>query len=907
VAVSSQDAVSVFANLRYSARSFTRAPGLALALLVTIALGIGSNASVLGFVRGSVARDRPIPELDSIVSLFGRDQQGVLGPVSYDTYITLAQQLDGAVELGAARELQAGVVLDERSSIVSVAAVTPPLARFLQLALDDGVVISRHVWQTSFSEREDVSGSTVRLDGPVSTVTHISGVAPEWLEGLYIGRAVDLWVPLQESALQLSDRGSRTCWVLGRLRDGVSIQRARAMMSALLGADAIVMLPYTGMTPDTADGLSRIDWLLRAAGVAVFFIACANVASFLLARASARSLETSVRVALGARRVQLITQLLSDSVLISIAGGAFGLLFAVWTEQIVPALFFDQDAEHLVFAPDRFGIVSAAAACAAITIVCGLIPFFELRADRPAAVLQREGVGPSPTARQLRAGLVVAQTTACCLLVFAASLLLVSVRAALRTNANDKFGQPLLATLETNLRYVRPELGQKYFLDAERVAMALPEISFAAWMAAPPGSRPAWQSVRVEPSQMPLRDVVMDVAAFTPQSLALVTLPPIAGRMFSGGDTPDGCKVAIVNDVAARDLFDGDAIGRSIEDPAGDRVQIVGVVGVRQTAESNAHERPTIFYYADQTAPPVARGRRGDGAGTEAGIFRIRVRPPLPTTVLDANVVSPGYFEAMDVRAVAGALFTNDLEPEACRVAVINEEASERYFGGHALGAAIVDAAGRRIEIAGVVHAPPLGASQRKAEPAMYLPMAQEFRPRMTLLLGARDGSDRVLGSVRRALEAVPGGTGVRLTTLDAHLSRTALASERIASVLVAASAATALTLGVLGLYAAMAEAVRQRRREIALRIALGAPGWRVIRQVVVEGLQLAAVGIVAGTLGSLVAVRWLGRIAPGADMLSVWVWAAAPAVMLGAVAVASVIPARRALTSDPLTIMRNR
>src|SRR4029450_10998232 len=190
--------------------------------------------------------------------------------------------------------------------------------------------------------------------------------------------------------------------------------------------------------------------------------------------------------------------------------------------------------------------------------------------------------------------------------------------------------------------------------------------------------------------------------------------------------------------------------------------------------------------------------------------------------------------------------------------------------------------AGRRIEIVGVVHAPLLRASQRKPEPAMYLPMSQEFRRRMTLLFGAAAGSGARLGSVRRALEAVPGGRGVRLTTLDAHLSRTALAPERIASVLVGASAATALTLGILGLYAAMAEAVRQRRREIALRLALGAPGWRVIRQVVIEGLQLAAAGIVAGTLGSLVVVRWLGRIAPGAELLGVWLWTAAPLVMIG-------------------------
>ena len=115
---------------------------------------------------------------------------------------------------------------------------------------------------------------------------------------------------------------------------------------------------------------------------------------------------------------------------------------------------------------------------------------------------------------------------------------------------------------------------------------------------------------------------------------------------------------------------------------------------------------------------------------------------------------------------------------------------------------------------------------------------------------------------MRRRLDDVPGGRRPVVTTLDAHLSRTALASERIATMLVGASAATALTLGVLGMYGAMADAARQRRREIALRIALGAQGWRVIRQVLAEGLRLAGAGTVAGMLGSILVARWLARIA---------------------------------------------
>jgi ABC-type antimicrobial peptide transport system permease subunit len=184
--------------------------------------------------------------------------------------------------------------------------------------------------------------------------------------------------------------------------------------------------------------------------------------------------------------------------------------------------------------------------------------------------------------------------------------------------------------------------------------------------------------------------------------------------------------------------------------------------------------------------------------------------------------------------------------------------------------------------------------------------MAQDFLPRMTLVLSAREATDELLASVRRQLDAVAGGIPATVTTLDAYLSRTALAPERIATLLMGASAAMALTLGVLGMYGAMADSTRQRRREIAVRFALGAQRWRVIRQVLAQGLRLAAAGTVAGMLGSLVVARWLARFGPDAGTVTVWVWVAAPLALVGAAAIASVLPARRALTVDPLTIMRD-
>jgi predicted permease len=880
-----------WADLRYSARSLARTPALALTLLLTIALGIGSNASVVGFVRGLVTRDLPVRELDRVVSLFARDAQNAFGPLSYEGYVALKAQREAFQSLGAARESQGSIALDGRSAVMAVAAVTPEVAEIFELPPGDGVVLSHRVWRTEFDGRADVRGEPIGVDG---VQTRVAGVAPAWLDGLYLGRAVDLWTPLPDAPLDGIDRTSRTLWVLGRLRPRISTTGAQDAVDAAGGAGTIAVLPYTGQTPESAGGMSRIATLLPAAAGAVFFIACANVATFLLSRASARSHETSVRVALGASRGQLATQLLSDSILISVTGGAFGMLFALWTSNIVPALFYAQDAEQLVFAPDLLGIVAASAACAGVTVACGLFPLFEIRHDNPAAVLQRESAGPSKTMGRVRAGLVVTQMACCCLLVICTVLLVTGFRAALQTNAGHRLGTPILATLDAAQGFNRPDLGLRYFHDAEAAALSLPEISSTAWVGTLPGGRPVWQSVLIEPPQLPVQDVVMDVAAFTRRTLEDVVVPPIAGRMFGGADTAQACRVAIVNEEASTEFFAGNAVGRSIEDPSGQRVEIIGVVAMRPNGTPAARNSPTIYYYAEQTGTSIGPAR-----------FRVPVRPDA-RAVLDTNVVSASYFESMGLTPLAGKIFSDVPAPRSCRVAVINQHAADLYFGGRAVGGAVIDGAGRRTEIVGVVHAPLLRASQRRVEPAIYVPMADNFQRNMTLILEARRADEAALTSVRRRLDDVRGGSAV-VTTLDAHLSRTALASDRIATMLVGASAATALTLGMLGLYGAMTDAARLRRRETAVRIALGAQGWRVVHPVLAEGLRLAAAGTVAGMLGSILVARWLAGVAPSAGAPTVWVWLAAPLVLIVAVALASVLPARRALRVDPLTITREK
>jgi putative ABC transport system permease protein len=890
--------VRLFADLRYSAKSLARTPGVTLALLLTIALGIGSNAAVFGFIRGLVTRDIPLPGMDSAVSLFARDGKDALGPVSYERYLSIKSQADALESIGAVRETRDAAVIDSRATILSVAALTPEAADLLHLPLKDGAVISRRAWQNEFGGRARVRSEAIRLAG---TEVRVGSVAPDWLEGLYAGRAVDIWVPLQDASLEGADRTSRTFWTLGRLRPGSSARQAETAVNASGNVtDAVAVLPYTGLGPEAASGMSRLGTLLPAAAAAVFVIACANVAVFLLSRASARAQETAVRVALGASRRQLGRQLLADSALLSLAGGAAGLLLAVWTAQIIPALFFIEDAEHLVFAPNAGGILLAAGACAAVTIACGLLPLIEVKDDDPALVLRRESGGPSPVMQRVRAGLVVAQMACCCLLVISTGLLFQGFRAALATSTGTRLGHPLLATVHARAGFSRPDLGLEYLRDAERAALLLPGVYEAAWVGAPPGARATWQSVRVERPPSQVRNAVMNIVPFTAQTLPLIRTPPIAGRMFAGGDTPKACPAALVNTEANDAFFDGHAVGRSIEDLSGARVEIVGVVADRKSEKTARPSTPTIYYYAQQA------GLTSEDGGPAT--FRVPVyATPEARGVLDANVVSRSYFSAMAVPTVAGEILPDDPEPRGCRTGVINEEAAELYFGGHPIGGAVIDGNGTRTTIVGVVHTAPLRVTQRAAEPAIYLPMTQDYLPRMTLILGASAADAATLAALKRALDAVDGGGAPAVvTTLEAQLGRTALASERIATILVGSSTATALVLGMLGIYGALADFTRHRRREIALRMALGAQRWRVMLQVVREGLRLAAFGALAGGLASLPVARWLARVTPSAGSLTVWIWLAVPLLLILAVTIASVLPVGRALAVNPLSVMKD-
>lgn len=880
----------VFFTIRNSTRAFARAPVLSLALLFTIALGVGSNASVYGFVEGLTHPGSSFESADRMVSIFKQNRYGEAGPLSRNEYHSLGQQVDAFDWIEAARITPSDIMMGDHSEIAIVAAVMPKLAAVLKVPLGNGVVLSYRMWQSAFGGRTDVIKNHIRIDNVDFPIT---GVAPIQLEGLYRNRPTDIWMPLQAATLQGAGRSGRDLWVFAGLRRAVSPGQAQAAVHLKFGdSGELSVIPFTGTPPRMAQGLSRINRLLNFAAGAVFFIACINVGSLLLGRALRRSGETSLRVALGATRAKLIGELLSDSIVISLAGGTFGVLLAVLSERAMPALLFEQDAERLVFTPHLLPIVTASLLCLSVTVLCGIIPVFATRADRPWTILRRESGSPSKTMERLRTGMAVGQIATCCMLVTCAALLTESLHLALETGAGNRLGDPVLVTVQAR---AEPEVLGKYFAAIEQRARSLVTLSSLEWAARLPGDQPAWRSFRIQPSSLNLHDVEFDIDWLTPESLESFDTQPTAGRLFSVGD--QNRKVAVVDEEAAAELFGRETVGTTIQDQAGVPTEIIGVVK-RRSAFPSSKQRPTIYYnYAGPSAAPDRVSR---------ALFHAPVVLPLAHVELNVNVVSRSYFDALGLSLVAGQELPERQLPDQGRVGVINQEAADLYFSGKPLGAGIIDDDGVRTMIIGVVDSHLLGTFQQQEEPTIYFPMWQDTPQRMTLILQAPRWNDHILTDLQRGIQSVPGPNSapVVMKTLGIQLAQSGLAPLRIATLIVGASLSTALALSFLGLLSVQSDAERQRRRELALHVAFGAQRRHIVFMVFKTAARLALAGTLIGTLVSLALLRVLLHDTASISAPPIWVWLITPLMPTLAVMTAAVLPAYRASTVNPVTIM---
>jgi predicted permease len=269
------------------------------------------------------------------------------------------------------------------------------------------------------------------------------------------------------------------------------------------------------------------------------------------------------------------------------------------------------------------------------------------------------------------------------------------------------------------------------------------------------------------------------------------------------------------------------------------------------------------------------------------------------------NIAGPGYFETMGIPVRDGRTFDARDTPASRKVAVVNDVMAARYFGGRGVGRHLVDSERTDLEIVGIVGSGAYLSLHDPPVPIVYYPVSQAYRPRLTVVARTAVDPATLLEPVRRALTSVRADAAVyRTTTLEAHLSE-AFATDRLSAALVSACGALATLLAAVGVYGVMAYAVVRRRREIAVRVALGATPGQIVHLIFNDGVWLTAMGVLVGLAAAAAGTRLLTSMLYGVSPTDAETVVTAPVLLALVTVVAAIVPIRRALRLEPMSILR--
>jgi putative ABC transport system permease protein len=796
-------------DMRHALRLLARQPGFTLVAVLTFAVGIGVNTAVFSVFSGVLLRPLPYPDADRITLLWTDNRrEGIRDDIgSYPNFRDWKEQSTSYAHMAGftpSNFTLTGADEPERLEGASVSAaffdvmgIRPSLGRtFTEASETPGqdrvVVLSDGLWQRRFGGTPDVLGRTMTLSGEPYEIV---GVMPP---ALRFPAEAELWVPLAPDENLREARTTFWLPVIGRLKPGISPEQAQTEMSAIA---ARIEQEYEQMrgfganvVPLHRQLVGDIEWslvvLLGAVGF-VLLIACANLGNLLLGRTAARRRELAIRSALGAQRWRIVRQIVTEALVLAVAGGALGLLLAFWVTEFFVAMGGDTIPRPEAIRIDERVLAFTLALTAVAAVLAGLVP--ALQASRGAAAdrLKEGGRDASAVAsRRTRDVLVVAEVALAFVLLAGAALLVQT-----------------LWSLQGFDRGYRSE-------------------------------------------------GVMSMTLSVPQSVA----PSAADlRGFHG---------------------------RLLE-------RVRALPGVEAAALASGVLQPLI---------------------TRSSSFTIEGQPPPPPEQQPEypfEYVTPGFFELLEVKPVAGRTFTDQDHADAPGAVVINETLARSGWPGQ-------DALGRRMRQGGENSEAPwmvvvgIIPDMRRADdvtrpvrPEVYLSAAQVTPRTLRLLVRTAGEPTAIVPSVRAAVrELNPQLPLFQVETLSSALSQT-MAPERFRAVLLAGFAAIALLLAAIGIYGVTSHAVGQRTQEIGVRMALGAGARDVIGLVLGQHLRPAVLGIVLGAGGALALSRSLQSLVFGVTASDPLTFVLMGAVLFAAAVVASAIPAVRATRLDPLLALR--
>ncbi len=623
------------ADLRLAWRQLRNAPGFTLTAVLTLALAIGANAVVFSVMNALVLRPLKLPNPDSLFMVERNYESDTTVSHSYPDYRDLRDR-NRSFDSLMTYNIVGGVGLDTGSGNPSVVwpylvsgnyfdalGIQPYLGRLIHASEEHGknsapeIVLSYALWHSYFNGDRAAVGRTVLINKHPFTIV---GVAPQDFRGTELFFAPDLWAPIVNSP-QLMDfdateeRGSHSIWISGHLKAGVTPAAATADLNGIAGSlsktypktdDGLKLsLSRPGLAGNTLGRPTRAFMSgLMLLSALILLAACANLGSLFAARAADRSREIAVRMALGSRRVFILRQLLSESVLVSLVGGVLGLAGAVMILRILSAWRpIPNIPINIPVNPDAKTYALAILLAVFSGVFFGLVPVRQVLRSDPWQVIRSGMTGAGGMRRfTLRDGLLGLQIAICAVLITAS---LVAVRGLARSLESNYGVQPKgVILVKTDLQMAgydgdqRVQM-QKRMLDA---AAALSGVTAAGYADRLPLSIGGGDSDVFIDTTTDFRptNAVADAQNFnvSPDYFRAAGTALLAGRTFTMHDKDKAPVVAIVNREFARKVFGSvnQAVGSHFKFWSGERAEVVGVVedGKYQTLTENA--KPAMFF-----------------------------------------------------------------------------------------------------------------------------------------------------------------------------------------------------------------------------------------------------------------------------------------------------------------------
>jgi putative ABC transport system permease protein len=801
---------SIGRDLRGAIRTLSARPGWTAAAILCLAIATGANTAAFTLVNGLLLRPLPFDEPDRLVMVAIRERSATR-PFSLQEFQAVSAGAAPTIQLLARTYFPSSVAAADGARMAQVELVSasyfetlrvrPFLGRFFNESDDREqqapvAILSHRLWQLRFGGRDTAVGETIRINGrPVV----IAGVAPPGFVGAMQLIAADVWLPSSMYAALSGSSTARsvpTFGVMGRLADMVTASEAQERLSALVAnvisardgssrpAAAVTAAAGFGVPVSVQGSIMALSGFIYGMMTLLMAVACANVAALVLARGSGRRREIAVRLSLGASRWHIARQLLTESLVLAVAGCAAGAIVAVWLTQALIARLttpFQYVNYAIDVHPDARVLAYAALATAAAAVLCGLAPIrYAHRVDVVDVIKESSSTGGSVASKRTLNAVVAMQ--------FAVStMLLAGATTLIRTYVNAQ------------------------------------------------APRPGFDTSGLIAATLDLDQLQLDAAAGPRVYQAIVerlAAVPGAGDVALTSDVPPGP-------------------GRS--------------VNVRSDGFARASD-------------PVAAGQ---------------------------TAVSAHYFQTLGLAIREGRSF-HAAEAAQPAVAVINDAMARRLWpAGSAVGKTFtVNGSGAPIEVIGVV-ANATGDDNGRAQPAFYRPLSQDYSARMTAIARLRGDEATGFGEIRRAVERVNQDLSILdLRSIDDLLESRA-AQRRVPATAFSVVSSLGLLLSAVGLYGVVAYSVRERARELGIRLALGARPVDVRRIIVRQGFTIVGVGLAIGTAATLLFTQIIRSSLFGVGLLDPMTFGAVAGILIAAAWTALYLPARWASTLDPALTLR--